>query len=218
MIRLAIFAAGLLVGGGSAVVYFKHNYIKNDLHEKEIEEMRVYYEGNTKPRRRITKSDLTKHQEGPIVEEESVKYEKPPVTPYHEKFKVQEEAADDVADTEHPAEVDPPDAEYEEEYAQGLIINSERSKDKGPKLIKASDFGSESYLDTATLLYYVEDGVLTNEDEEVYEDFDEVEGMLGECLHKFGFDTNDEPSIYVRNMDRGCDYEIVKVFSSFNDA
>jgi hypothetical protein len=219
--QIIIFAAGLLTGGGSAVLYFKKTHIKTDIHEKEIDDMRRYYEkksGEIRPRRTVSEDVLKNKQSGPDIQVEPLKYVKPEVVDYDKKFvKNKKDVKEDPAESEHPTEND----EYEEDYSLGLAAKKEReaalAKDKGPKIIKASEFGSESYLDTITLLYYMEDDILTNEDEEVYEDLDEVEAMLGDTLHKYGFDHNQESSIYVRNVKRGEDYEIIKVFSSFND-
>lgn len=219
--NVIIFAAGLLTGGGGAVLYFKKTHIKNSLHEQEIEEMRQYFERkprNITYRRRATVDDLKKETHGPDIQEEPARYVKPEPVEYDKKFvKNKEDEPVDPAEVEHPTEND----DYEEDYSLGLAAKKEReaalAKDKGPKMIKASEFGNESYLDTVTLLYYQGDGILTSEDEEVYEDLDEVEAMLGNTLHKYGFDRDDESAIYVRNVKRGTDYEIIKVFSSFND-
>ena len=217
--QVLIFVAGLVTGGGAVGLFVHNKYIRKDIHEKELEDMKAYYiresgrRYDPRPRPTVKKEEVT---DNPIP------YKKPETDDYTRYFK--KEAMDaatmkamttDPADLEHPLEED----DYEEDYSQGLAMKRERekAKSKGPKLIPASDFGSESYQDTVTLLYYMDDGVITNEDEEVYDDLDEVEAMLGDTLRKYGFDSNDEKSIYVRNVERGCDYEIIKVFSSYSD-
>lgn len=210
---LLMFAAGVLTGGACTAAYFKVNYIKISVHEKEIKDMTRY---NEKRMSAFARRSRVRHnpvpytsQQGPDIQDDNQKYEKPEYVEYDKRFKQAEQDAPEATDGDN----------YQENYSQGEAVRKDResAKAKGPKLIKAEDFGSESYLDAVTLLYYVDDGVLTSEDEEVYEDLDEVEDMLGDALRKFGFDQNDEPTIYVRNYDRACDYEIIKVFSSYND-
>ena len=219
--QLMIFVAGTLFGGGAATVYIKKRYIKdhyvsNEEHDAQLNKQAAYYEKRLTSRRRFNRTEPIGREEGPdVVDPMTATYKKPERQPYRDSFKTAM-AEETKAESEHPVEVDPPDAEHLEEYSQGLALSKSRSNNKKPKLIKASDFGSDFY-DTCTLLYYVENGVLTTEDDEVYGDLDEVEAMLGECLRKYGFDNDDAPSIYVRNPNQGVDYEIIKVFSSFND-
>lgn len=72
-----------------------------------------------------------------------------------------------------------------------------------PYVISPEKFGEEDDYDEVTLTYYA-DKVLTDEDDDVIEDIDELIGK--ESLNKFGVYEDD--AIYVRNEARRCDYEI----------
>ena len=124
----------------------------------------------------------------------------------------------DPAESEHPMD---DDEEMQKEY-QGSVLTEEyqQAKHREPRMIKHSDFGSEPHYTTQTLIYYTEDDILTlgeDQSEEEVADFDEIESMIGDALTKYGFVDNDEDHIYVRNDQRCCDYEIVKVYGSFYD-
>ena len=119
---------------------------------------------------------------------------------------------------EHPKDDGAEDKEYEENYYSGLEATRELRNGHGTKFIKAVDFGSDPSLSTMSLLYYQDNDTLVVEGDstdEVIDDFNEVEDMLGDGLSKYGFKDNDEPVIYIRNYDRGYDYEVTKVFDSY---
>lgn len=83
-------------------------------------------------------------------------------------------------------------------------------KDKKPYVIPPEEYGEIYEYDTRNLTYY-ENGVLTDEDDNV---IDDVEGMIGtESLNHFG---DYEPdSVHVRNDKLKVDYEILKDGTSF---
>lgn len=104
----------------------------------------------------------------------------------------------------------------EENYIQGYDLSCEHDRNRGdkPKLIKYEDYGEDHTLTQATLLYFVDNDILTTEDEE---EIDDPAQLVGNCLDKFGFKTNDdEKTIFVRNSKLGFDYEIIKVFESYS--
>ena len=108
------------------------------------------------------------------------------------------------------------DTEYDENYALGKQRSME--KKKGPHLIKSEDFGVIPGYSTRHMLYYQYNDTLViddDQDEEVIEDFNEIESIIGDALTKYGFRDNDEEIIYVRNDKRDTDYEIEKVFDSY---
>lgn len=89
------------------------------------------------------------------------------------------------------------------------------AKLRGPRLIKAEDYGNNRTLDTVELFYYTDNGVLANEDDEVIAP-ESAELLLGDALTKYGFTENDEDYIYVRNEKHGCDYQITKIHAPYN--
>ena len=63
-----------------------------------------------------------------------------------------------------------------------------------------------------TLYYYVDDGTLVTEDDEIIVDIDTVVGNLLD-----EFKSNEEELIYIRNYFLETDYEVYKIFSSFDE-
>lgn len=116
----------------------------------------------------------------------------------------------DSAKREHPK-----DDENEEDYVDEENEDEEVSKWKKPKLIKEEEFGEMSGFEQETLKYFVEDDILCTEENEVMKP---QEFYIGDALTKYGFKDNpDETTIYVRNGKVGTDYEIVKIFGSYED-
>jgi hypothetical protein len=114
----------------------------------------------------------------------------------------------DPAESESPSEDDIP--EDVENYLDGKRDSEEPRRE--PRLIKYEDFGELPYYDKITLLYYMDDEVLTTEDDEIVPNPEE---LLGDSLTRFGFNKNDERVIFVRNEKRNTDYEIDKVFAAY---
>lgn len=114
---------------------------------------------------------------------------------------------EDPAESESPSDDIPEDVEN---YLDGKR-DSETPR-REPRLIKYEDFGELPYYDKITLLYYMDDEVLTTEDDEI---IPHPEELLGDALTKFGFNRNDERVIFVRNEKRSTDYEIDKVFDAY---
>lgn len=229
---LAIFAAGAISGSGITYILVKKKFEKKA--DDEIAEMKEYYDHHALTYEELVKrgriADEPKEEkkeenipqsyrtsapdEGKLVRGGGVKKAVP--IDYTVFYKPEDDT--DPAESEHPMD---DDEETQKEY-QGEVLTKEHQqvKYREPRIIKHSDFGSEPHYTTQTLIYYTEDDILTlgeDQSEEEVADFDEIESMIGDALTKYGFIDNDEDHIYVRNDQRCCDYEIVKVFGSFYD-
>ena len=83
--------------------------------------------------------------------------------------------------------------------------NEERTTAPGPYVISPDEFGGADGYDTISLTYYSGNGVLVDDNEE---QVDNVEELVGEdSLKHFG--EYEDDSVYVRNDERKCDYEIL---------
>lgn len=102
---------------------------------------------------------------------------------------------------------------------EGYVDYSARAKEKGgdadmkdkkPYVIPPEEYGEIYEYDTRNLTYY-DNGVLTDEDDNV---IDDVESMIGtDALNHFG---DYEPdSVHVRNDKQKVDYEILRDGTSF---
>lgn len=120
----------------------------------------------------------------------------------------------DLADGEYPTE----DDIEEEEYRKAEMVNDRLSR-SGSEIIEPAEMDDYPEYDKVILYYYVYNNIMVygepeNEEESVIEDEDEI---LGECWAKSGFAAVDDPRdvLCIRNYDRATDYEVQKVFSTF---
>lgn len=89
--------------------------------------------------------------------------------------------------------------------------NEEPATAHGPYVISPKEFGGADGYDTISLTYYSGNGVLVDDNDEQVED---VEELVGEgSLTCFG--EYEDDSVYVRNDERKCDYEILLDESSY---
>lgn len=146
-------------------------------------------------------------------------------TPYDQMYTGNGEHVDmtDPALSEHPTDNDEEeggedgvdeDERKRLEYSRRINEDYERHKGDRPKLIKAEEFDEYEYHDKVTLYFYTEDQILATEDNEI---IDDPVAIVGDNLTKYGFNQNDEQVIFVRNIRRGTDYEIAKVFGPFEE-
>ena len=81
-----------------------------------------------------------------------------------------------------------------------------------PYVIPPDEFGELDDYNTISLTYYA-DGVLTDEDDEPIDDFEEIIGE--DSLNHFG--EYEEDSVFVRNDSLRTDYEILKDVRRYRD-
>lgn len=82
-----------------------------------------------------------------------------------------------------------------------------------PYVISPNDFGELDGYETISLTYYA-NGVLTDDQDNIIDNVDEVIGM--EALSHFG--EYEDDSVFVRNDERKCDYEILLDYRSYEDS
>ncbi len=86
-----------------------------------------------------------------------------------------------------------------------------KSVDK-PYVISPDEFGELYDYETISLTYY-SDGVLADDQDEIVDDIDEIVGV--ESLDHFG--EYEDDSVFVRNDQKKCDYEILYDSRSYLD-
>lgn len=92
---------------------------------------------------------------------------------------------------------------------EGKEEDAMRSK---PYVISPQEFAEIEEYETTTL-YYFSDGILTHLSGEVVEDVDETVGT--DSLNHFG--EYEEDSVYVRNDELKCDFEILRDSTRYSD-
>lgn len=115
-------------------------------------------------------------------------------------------------DSEAPAEA--------EKGGDGLVKYNKALKENGysdkvgqkPYFILPDEF-KDGTMTTAVTWSYFEDGVVTDEYDNIVEDVEQAIGNLDLLVDAFG----DEDIAYIRNEDRKCDYEILREGAYYSD-
>lgn len=98
-------------------------------------------------------------------------------------------------------------ADYASRYTSNNLTKPEKREEiddvERPYVIAPEEFGELDY-ETISLTYY-EDGVLTDDGDNIIEDVDDIVGE--DSLNHFG--EYEDDSVFVRNDARECDYEIL---------
>lgn len=107
--------------------------------------------------------------------------------------------------------------EDEETEEQNNDIYEVKKMDKNIKLVRADEFdmaNMQGRVDCEILYYYAHNDVLTDEEGEIIEDEDLI---VGNCLDKFQFRSNDEIDVYIHNQTLDCYYKVHKIFSPMEE-
>ncbi|SFU32955.1 hypothetical protein [Butyrivibrio sp. INlla21] len=163
---------------------------------------------------------------------------KPPLTDYTKYFvgsksneeldlkEVTRDPHDEIDEDTDPAELEGPedDEPYTDEEDKDETLNYEDHELNG-KHKKAKEDGKPPYLidkgdydltcdnyDKISLLYYLPDDIVVNEDNEIEGN---VRTLIGNLIAETGFDQDEEEVMYVRNDILSSDFEIQKIFSEY---
>ena len=140
------------------------------------------------------------------------------------KSKVDEIYDQLAAELEHPSEDDESDVDAEDAYYRSVekrkansaeeLSQRANSDDSGPVIISFQECGLNPEYDKEDLFFYKEDGVVTNDNEEICA---APEEMIGTCIQDSGFDRDSEKYLYVRNDRRLTYYAIEKYDYAFSE-
>lgn len=218
---------GLAFVGGLVAGYFIGHYVAKCKCEEEKE--RGYAEMDDWYRKRYGLNATTEEtadtevQDGSSVQTMDVLYKKPEQHDYTQYYK-KESPPIDPAEYESPSE-DPSSDENEEERCRniGEMYNDihQKERNKPPRVISGAEHGTrehEGYLSVELLYYTGNDTLVMSDPEGDIESIirpDELDDLVGNTLTKFGFKTNDDSVMYVRNYQRMWDMEITKVRGDF---
>lgn len=116
------------------------------------------------------------------------------------------ETEKDISENDNEEKFSKKEVKRYEKYASLYKADEEKEDDlevERPYVIPPTEFGETGY-DTITLFLY-SDNVLTDEDDNVIENVDEIVGS--DSLNHFG--EYEDDSVFVRNDAKECDYEIL---------
>lgn len=119
-------------------------------------------------------------------------------------------------------------AEKEYPGKDDVEVGPKKKKDKkkkGARIIKADDYDGSPEYRKLVVYFYVGDAAIADEEDETdlvgtdgkslgkYKDY-----IPEEVLNKYGFIDNDnEGTVFIRNEDIRCDFEVIKDFGTFSD-
>lgn len=221
------FALGGLIGGVAGYFAAKKTSVKKireDLDreydkkfEKRIAEIEEYY-GKTDEYRRVKKekkSDIfVRESNTSDLHRAFAESKKAEPVNYSGLYSGKDSGETDPAESEHPEEDEDEDLEALADEEAAMLDYRESLKGGRPPRIVSYEKTEElaDAYDDETLFYYIGNEVLATENGEVIDD----PGLyVGDCLRKYGFDRNDEGSIFVQNFSHRIVYEIQKVWSSY---
>lgn len=159
-----------------------------------------------------------KYQQLIQEEKESIKEELAKL--YNVEKPTEEESEDDEEEPKEEKPVDPVKEAYNEVIQRNNYANPKEKEEVDvdePYEISYEDFGEREGYDALTLTYYA-DGVLTDDADNPIED---VESMVGRDPSEYFDEKDNDPNaedrdtIFVRNDEQECDYEILRDRRSF---
>ena len=186
--ELFMFASGVAIGSVVTWKFLETKY--EQLIQEEIESVREVY-----------KRDYEPSEPAECIEEEIGSMQK---------------AADDAKDK--PSIVEYASMLQKEGYTDYSAISKKEEKKEvaaivdGPYVIPPEEFGEFDEYRQISLTYY-SDGVLTDDNNDIIDDVEEVVGS--ESLKHFG--EYEDDAVHVRNDRLKCDYEILQVEDKYSD-
>lgn len=209
-----IFLVG--AGVGSAVGYFVGKKRAEKKAAKELQELEEYYGTSEKYKRTEEEDDPKTGEEKKFDSEERAdketvrtlrKAEKELNTHKTDYTKCYEKETEDEEEEE--------DDQDETQENPGVEINEEadeyhqENKNRPPRIISVEKLGElPAHIENECLYYYPDGDYVTDEDDEVIEDYQRV---LGDCLQKYHFDTSNEETIWIQNFEMDTVYEVTKM-------
>lgn len=139
---------------------------------------------------------------GPVDEPEDEDYDTPDKTPDESK----PEYGDKEDETDEAARI---------EYNKVAAQYTEETEKKGPYVISRDEFNDGSMRTHCTYSYF-EDGIFTDEYNDIVEDVEEALGMTVADVAAY-FEEDEDDLLYVRNESRYCDYEILREGITYKD-
>ena len=226
--NVVIFGLGAVAGAAVASIFLKDKY-KKQYEKLYSDELDSYKESFEKMRKLDRSGELIQNKEYMGVDKKAesvISNAEKRLIGYASMYsqdgnsRAVKNEVDAVKSAEnYLAESESPSEEYETyEDTQMRKINENKGKfkRKDPWLIRADEYDNEYlYHGKVSLLYFTEDDILS--EELSGNEVDDVDAVVGDCLDKFGFRTNDEKVIYVRNVNLGNDYEIAKIYGAYAD-
>lgn len=203
-----ISALAFIFGVASGAVIAWHCIKKKyeDLAQEEIDSVKEAYAKKEREMQANNVAKPTPANEKPDLKEYSERLQKEGYTQIFEGPQTMKEYEDQVRkDVDLIKEASVKGRPGRTQYSDAPTMKKEETKERSkPYVIPPEQFGMEDDYEQISLTYYA-DHVVTDELDEIVEDVEETIGF--ESLAHFG--EYEDDSVYVRNDERKCDYEIL---------
>lgn len=202
---LLLFVAGVGIGSFVTRALIKKKY--EDLIDEEIASVREHL---------TNKKEVVEESEE-CVDENGMPYKKYPVentpkTPLDvRRERVTRENYNNLTSI---YKTDPAELEHPMDDDEDYDCSKNRGDMRAPYVISLGEFNEEmNHFDKTTIYFYEDDEVLTEENEEVINNVNDIVGR--DSLEKFGCMSEDPEVVYVRNEKLGIDYEVIRLSRSY---
>ena len=185
--NVLLFTAGAAVGAAVTWKIFKTKY---ELVEEDFDEEPIDFDEESEDNL-VDSVDEDRLANETDVEVKSSLNKKPPLKEYVQMVRDLSYADTETADSEEDEDV------YE------------------PYIIRPEEYGEIHAYETLSLTYYEKDRVLTDELDNRIEDVESI--VPADFASYFGENVGDEDSVFVRNDNDQCDYEILRDPRAFAD-
>lgn len=195
MKSLLMFIGGIVVGAGVTYIYQKNRY--EEMIQEEIESLREHTkEKETKIKENESEENITEFVKSDLDEE-------------IKKAENYENYYDETISKVH-------NLVRENNYISSEEQENEiANKFKKPFLLTPEEFGSIPGFDADTY-YYHHDDIISNDNQEIVDDVQQILGMSEiEIKEHFGDYEDDPDAVYIRNMRLKCDFEILREEENF---
>lgn len=222
---LLAFIGGLAAGGSAVYFYLNEKYKR--ITQEEIDEYRREARGKMKAAEDLEKAfEISKE----AYEEKKREIGFTDYTSYGKKSEkdilndVSEGLPDPADFDKHMADRECPEDEEDDAYSESLALNEAIAKEmeearesgKYPYIIERSEYlNGKQWYEKLDYIYYEGDDTLADDKDEKV---DQPENIVGSRFRElFGRDADDPDVLYIRNEERGTDFEISRVTRSYND-
>lgn len=176
-----------LIGGSLLLKYLTRNYGNLPPYKEYLENGEAYLEG--------LEDHKTSNEN--ILNDVYIESNKPDINELISRYSGDIDG-DDIEEVDEENEWDNDEEEIDEEI-----------KASGPFIISVDSFQNEyESFSKNTLTYFEKDGVIADDRDEVIVDY--LEYIGDDALDSFGEGSDDPNIVYVRNLSKEADYEIVK--------
>lgn len=223
---------GLIIGFGIGYIFYKKRSEKEniDVWDSKIEDDEViddvadeFKRGGNEEKLEEIKEKLIRNWDKPplSVSEEEMAENMHPVDSDEDEFEddgnyILEESEDEQSDSPFTGSLRPLEAhETNENFAKEIHEAHQENRHMKPEMV-SKEFveDNEDTFDKEEWIFWAEDGVVSDEDENIIDDY---RRFIGDFIDETGFRYNEEDELIIFSHEYATIYEITKYFKKYSD-